>query len=785
MGYIQNIPNSLTNNGGFIGASIDLDRPAEVILIKKVKIDYEQSIEDANKSFQSEYSEFFNKGIPEPNIAETLGNTLIRNNNEKAIRIEVLTKAVPITQSKKYNKLGESIVGYGFQRTGVFLSNNGYKEDTESSADYEIIVNTKYRYIYILPAIDITRENYIITSRNNSALGISDITDITVTIGTSSFSTANLSVKNNLNKYEFITDSLKKGKTIFSADDIVVVRLPGIDYQMTDKDLHEGLETSFVGFVNDIRLIDKPAGHVVNINCEGMTKRLRFTRVLTNQALNPGDAQAAIMPISAFSFPFHDKTADASYLVKNMMVYSMTDINENIELKPKINEFNLEYEKYNSYDDNEYKNNSQANAEIVANLRKKIEELKEKKREEYFKDVQNEKDTRIYNNEKTLAPIKNGFKIPICMVTGTTQKAYKLLFAKWQMWIAEWQQANKLIQDIANTVNFMFYDSENGIIKFEQVNISLEHLKRKIPFKINENDTAQEKENKKNEAIKMKNAFWIKDMWIKEREILDGTSEIVNIITVTGQAVAEGHPNWEEYGARAVIKNNKLIKKHGPIMGPLISILDLRSPQACFAYGKSLLDRINKKAASNANIRLVGNANIKAGYYCFIEDKNALFYIERVVHNYGVGGSYETEIELSYRREPILRVDNENCPNILSSVEKTKDSTINFMKIKEKLDKEGEMTFDNVLGNSLEELLKKTKDSLKNLGYIESEIKNVYTTESLKYHYFNGFIWEHTIETDFSQFAKYIFDTNTYIKQIEQDVSNIVSRFVPLVPRTN
>lgn len=778
MGLIENPGNSLSKDQGFVGASIDLDRPADVTLIKKVIIAYNDTVLNARGNFEEEYKEFFpqSKNQNLLQITETLKNTLIRNNNEKAIKLEVLTKAIPIAETLRYKLIGESINGQDFVRTGVYLGSDGALISSSLEANFELIVNTKYLHIYVLPAIDITRENFIVTSSNNKTLGLADIVDLSVSIGVSTFSTASFSLKNDLNKYEFVTNPLKKGRTIFSADDIIVVRLPSIDYQMTNKNLYEGLETSFVGFVNDIRVTDRPTSHTININCEGMTKRLRFSRAITKQALGVDDAQASMMPLSAFSFPFSADVNSASQLVKHLIVNSsLTQINEDTDLKQKVSLFEQFFRKYNSYEDEKFFLSRGAEGyKVLANMREDIQRIKDNKKYRYFldsKDLDNSNDAKIYNNETSLYPINSGFKIPVCSISGTSQKAYKLIFAQWEMWVAEWTQVNKLIQEMADTINFVFFDSENGMIKFEQINVSLEHLKKKQILNLKKSDSDTIKANKNIDAMKMKNAFFIKEMWIKDRTILDGTSEIVNIITILGAAIQEGIADWNKYGSRATIKNNKLIKKHGPIMGPTISVLNLINSKSCLAYGKALLDRMNKKSASNANLRLVGNASIKAGFYCYIEEKNSLFYIEKVNHSYSVGGNYDTELELSYRREPILKVDNDAVPELLKANEKTNDNTINFEKIKQKLNSDfnDSLPFNSKIRR---DLLTKVKKASFDMGYEDSEISSCYTEENLESHYFNGFIWEHTIETDFSKYTNYIFNENTILKNIEIDFSD-------------
>lgn len=778
MSIIKGTQNSLSKDSGFVSASIDLDRPAEICLVKKVNIPVGKTVLEAREIFKAEYKEFLDSENSNflQDFKETLGSKLLRNNNKKAIRLEFLTKVVLKEDSLNYDFLSAPKLGTEFRKTGVYLDINGFSVLNKSEAVYEVVVNSKYLNIYIVPAIDITRENYILTSKNNSQNGLADITDISVEIGVYSFSTANFSLKNDLEKYEFVTDPLKKGKSVFSADDIVVIRLPGIDYGMVNKDLLQGLETSFVGYVNDIRRLSKPASNTINITCEGMTKRLRFSRAITKQALNSDDAQAVMMPISAFSYPFSADVANASELVKNLVISSVTDINETKLLKELINEFNIEFEKYNSYEDKEkLTNRGTENSKKIKELRDKIDNIKKSLLSSYYTSVadsNNESDIEVYTNNSKILPILGGYKLPICLVFGTSQKAYKLIFGQWEMWLAEWSQVNKLIQEMADTVNFAFYDSENGIIKFEQLNVSIEHLKKSVKSKISSYDSALTTYNKKNDSIRRRSAFWIKDIWIKDKSVLDGTSEIQNIITVVGSAVMEGQPDWNKFGARATIKNNRLIKKHGPIMGNPQTVLNLRTSQACFCYGKALLDRMNRKASSNAVVRLVGNANLKVGSYCYLESENSLYYIEKISHSLSIGGSYDTQIELSYKREPVLRIDEDTAPWVLSRSEKSDNKTLNFIKIKDKLNAEN--GFNNIFNNSERKryLIIQIKKKMLDLGYTEKEIESVYTVDSLKFLYFNGFIWEHTIETDFSSYAERVYEQMSKEAKIAQEAGN-------------
>jgi hypothetical protein len=183
---------------------------------------------------------------------------------------------------------------------------------------------------------------------------------------------------------------------------------------------------------------------------------------------------------------------------------------------------------------------------------------------------------------------------------------------------------------------------------------------------------------------------------------------------------------------------------------------------------------MNRKALSTANVTTIGKSEIKIGKYCYLESENALFYIEQITHAYSVGDKYTTSLTLSYRRNPVLKLTTNNSGFLASTT--TDNDEFNHQVVKTFLD-----AIDYTESNSWYKIspsacfktLNSIKKNMKNLGYQESFVNSMYNTNNLQDFYFNGYIWEPTIETDFSKMTSTNIIKTEKLKKIEMNIKKI------------
>lgn len=107
---------------------------------------------------------------------------------------------------------------------------------------------------------------------------------------------------------------------------------------------------------------------------------------------------------------------------------------------------------------------------------------------------------------------------------------------------------------------------------------------------------------------------------------------------------------WRMYG----------FKTAQPVPAPFLSNPDTQ----CAPYAVFLLNKARKEIFQG-EITIVGNEFIQPGEVYYIEDRDLLFYADKVSHSYSYGGSFTTQISLKYGHNP-----GEYIPTILDIVGK-------------------------------------------------------------------------------------------------------------------
>lgn len=441
----------------------------------------------------------------------------------------------------------------------------------------------------------------------------SDVSGISISSQVNGTSTATIELRNPLLKYTFKEHPVKRGRYLLESNDEIIIRLPGLD----DK-----LYTTFQGYINTVTPINTGEEHKIILECEDLTKRLRESRTNIRPSLNQGEAE---VNASANTIPYaNDKP---HYVITKALVraysnfYSVSGFDEELEkAESSGNALAVQdlYDKYTNYFIQEYPEGEIPPQYIYV----------------YKTSLANHTATAQYLGI-TLEEFQKMDLIGV--VSGTQQKAYQVSFMKsnWDFWISEWKPVLQICKEIANSIEFEFFCNPEGVIYFRPLNILL-------PAEVNDQANLT--------TPRVKKEYWLQDINIIEKSLHDTDDGILTI------GIVQGNPVWGDLGPfdwlRSTYKDRVLGRKYGPRVSQIISRIDLKDPESCRIYARAWLSRNNRKSRAG-NVTMIGDARIRVGNPCYLEQENVIYYIDRVSHSFVAGQSYKMTLSLTYGRYPL------------------------------------------------------------------------------------------------------------------------------------
>lgn len=636
-----------------------------------------------------------------------------------------------------------------------------------------VFINDNYISILKCPLLDYTKLAYVFQTTLNYNLGISDCISFNCQLNVHQPSNCSISLNNFNHKYNFTyeDDLINHNdiyKSVFDTDDIVILRTT----KRADKKYKEQkfidiysngvddyFKTVFTGFINNVNesINWQSRSQTININCQGPSKRISYSRLITGQATTDKDQSTAIIPISCYSIPQAQGpdgkfTIDNESIIKNVIVRTLTSV-DNI---PACHSARYNFESnFNKLYNNE--NNNNEIGKNIQNYRKKYNEAIEKNFENFcFKDETNGF-IEIYKNIFK----KNNREdfLPIFRIVGTNQPGCQYAFNSFQqMFVANYETVYQFIKKIAENLEFNFYDDQYGVIHFELMDTDLFHL-------YDENDP---------------NNFTQVISFSKEQN----TDSINNIMPIYGNFEWAGLGEGQSLGLGAVVRDPYLIKKYGERPMSPRNIVGITEKKACERYGKNLMEKMNRKINSYS-LSLIGDPSIKLGKYGYLKDFKKLFYVESLKHQYTAGSSLVTTLNGSYERLILLdvidaidnpfKVFNISEPDFKHLDDKEKRYA-KFLYIKNKLnqslqnlsiiDYKFALTFIFIganLGNLRDKLIAELKRNFgyKNATKAEDErLIKLYSNKNLPFLYFDGYFWMHNFESN-------LYEQASSIQQLE------------------
>lgn len=706
---------------------IALDREFDVFVIKQLRAlpqDYDTEL----KNFQSYYSEFIS----------TIKGKLDFIFKRKDVILQPIIDTRP---SPGTFPIRTSAIGPGFT-------------PALDAAPVQLYINASYIDIVALGIIDLSRPAWAVRVRSSAIDGIEDVLNVSTRLSVSSAGSASVTIKNDLNKYCFQKNTLLVGKTIFEADDIIVIRLP---------DKNNVLRVCFTGFINKVTRNKAPNQNTINLDCEDVTKRLRYSRVAIRKALIDRDPEAQYIPLSAFVFPWVQGDGGGAEavekVVSNVGAFSFSTINSIPSISSSINQYNVLYKQKNFFSTQTQNlagaiNSGNVGIERgdaidteIANLRKKIEDDRSNNITQYIDTSGSTgmkvQGTQIFKNTKALvtAQASNFVKKPIMVIEGTAQPAYDVAFRNgFDLWISEWKEVQKLFQEFANIVNFEFFATEEGVVRFRPVNVSLQQLVN--PANINA----------------------IADTDIYQENTYEDNTDIANVAVVTGNWKIRLGTNLDALGIFGYIKDNRLIKKYGEKMLNIQPVIGLITNASLNVWASSVLNRINRKAFSGGSLEVIGDSRYRVGNYIYLKSSNMLFYVDSIEHSIAPGSRYTCRMNLTYRRMPVLDLAGLIAGSVVTGagvfVVASNDENRNVMQRKLDRDILKNEIFTVLSAGQLNLAYNSILSTMKVNGYSPDEIAHIYNPQklftkealspSLSPFYYGGYIWEYGVDIDFA-----------------------------------
>lgn len=601
------------------------------------------------------------------------GVTASLSTQEKTIRLTPLISFDYISKSYTPYKIEEAI------DRPQFNNEYGHKPD----------------YLYFLtnliqlrncPLLDLDKPAYVFQMDGQSQGGLANVLSFSANFSINGQSTAELVLNNKDFKYNFkyFNDKEKYPlhlKSYFDTNDIIIIRyqkkntikdnlLNSFKQTQVDywKDPYINSEddpftTVFTGYINDVNnaFSFTNGQQTVTLSCTGPSKKLTWTRFLSNKAAASKDALSALLPLSAYVNPQtqNDKgetSINNDDVVTNVIVRTYSGVTNIPKVKQAYNIFVEEFDK----------NINQKTAKEIQDLKDLMKDEKDtKKIEDYNKQIKQQEtdiaqkiqDARYTYDQTIRDNMKNfvvrttvkkyvkgkekeitkqiGIKkstfikstefgnIPyIFVIEGTDQPAYQWTFNNWSsMFKSDFSTVYQFIKGLADYLQFNFYDDPYGTIHFSVPDMSLLHLQNgKHPNNLNQIINFSENQS---------------------------TENIANVQYCEAQYTY----NLPLDMINTVAKDYRSIKQYGEKMMQPFSMIGLTDPAALRYAAKMRMAKYNRKALSSIRVTLNGEPNLELDKYAYIQSLRKLFYIESYSHSYNAGGDFTTSLNGTYTRD--------------------------------------------------------------------------------------------------------------------------------------
>ena len=647
------------------------------------------------------------------------------------------------------------------------------------------------------PLIDFSKLAYVFQIDGQSAGGLANVISFTTNFSVNGQSSAELVINNKDFKYNFkyFNDPElynKHLKCYFDTNDIIIIRYQkknivqdsllesfkkrNINYWKDPyiNSENDSFTTVFTGYINDINssFSFNNGQQTLTLSCTGPSKKLTWTRVVTNQAAASKDASSAILPLSAFQNPQTrgdngQTTINNNNVIKNLVCRVFSGVLNIVGIKNAYNVFEKYFDIYNNpLTDEELrnlkneinklekiKNRSIKQTKQLENKRKqysdRISEIREiinsaKNAYNYGIDKYKDKFVKQDDEDGTIKIQKNTFieNLPyIFEIQGTNQPAYKYEFNSFaNLFQSDFSTAYQFIKGIADNLQFNFYDDPWGTIHFSVPTMSLSHLHNSNnPNRLNQIVSFSESQNTEN----------IANIQFASAQYIFGSVDLSPINTI--------------------IKDYLSVKKYGEKMMQPFQMPGLINPEAIKYAAKMRMAKYNRKALSNIRVSMNGEPSLLLDRYAYIQSLRKLFYVESYSHSYNAGGDFTTSLNGTFTRDILAYADGSsinttNFNEVLTekqkdnlNIKKSQNITLNMMlsnatSSKMIADILSQIDFislnDEAFKNKIYNIYVQNWNYPENNYDLKEEIGAMYSKDNIKECYLDNFFWALPFDVD-------------------------------------
>lgn len=634
------------------------------------------------------------------------------------------------------------------------------------------------------PLLDFSKYAYVFQINGQTKSGLSNVVSFNTNFSVNGQSSCEIIINNKDFKYNFkyFNDPNKYTlhlRPFFDTNDIIIVR-----YQKKNTDAkqltgsfvkqkiekfddpyigaeNDPLTTIFTGYINDVNnsFSFNNGQQTMSIVCTGPSKKLTWTRLLSNNAVASKDSGSALLPISAFTNPqtLDDNnkiTLENRDVIKNVITRTMSGVLNIPAVQKAYQDFqnafdinaNLITDKEKKYLEDALKKANETNNKELADkynteineYRSKLNNIIVKSKEEYNNTIMQHMNEFVLEEKGIICIKKHTFlngnkwfsKTPcVFKIDGTTQPAYQYAFNNFQsIFQSDFSTVYQFIKGIADNLQFNFYDDPYGTIHFSVPDMTLLHLEKgNHPNNITQLISFSETQN---------------------------TENIANVQYGQAQTVYAIDMNM----INTVTKDYQSIAKYGEKMMQPFSMVGITSQTAIRYASKMRMHKYNRKALSNIRITIQGEPQIQFDKYAYIKELRKLFYIESYSHSYNAGGDFSTSVNGTYTREILanaecensfMHIEEENIENIAdkekkfykSSFERQLEQTTTLEDVQEVLNLIKFNSKDKNLNDEIYAIYVRNWAYPQDNETLKMEIGAMYTEDKLRQCYLDGFFW--------------------------------------------
>jgi len=538
-----------------------------------------------------------------------------------------------------------------------------------------------YRHYQISESAEFTPGTQYTADNLSPGKSNSDIVRVSATINTEGRGSCEIKLNSREDKYIFRNNPLKNGQTVFESNDLVFVNM---------SDLRERMNRVFTGFISSVkteRTLGDSLRTEITITCEDVLKKLTQTRVNIKPSLNVAESQSQERLWLANRLS--NRPPHEILMLILSRAYSDPYTAEGFEAR---------------LTDARKRKTPEASAKAVEKLIDEYIPVSTATADGKFEAVKTTPFITVLGSGITVKPVHDvltkrdtgkGFALPkrifgfrrvatrgskktsadvnlilqringngrknflnrvdpddlAWVVEGTTQPAYQMTYVKEiGLFASEWKSGLAVCNEVAKNINWEFFADETGIVRFRPINVTLPHdFRPNEPFR-----TTSEIGGSFQDDGRVGSEYWLDPKYIQYESHKKSDIGIFTIAYCYGdRQIAEHFPGTIKGAAVDVQRFLRL----GERVAPVITRYNVLEDGACAWYARAHLSRLNANERTGM-ITYIGDSRLQAGNPVYIPHETRVYYIASVTHNFEVGMSYMTTLNLKYGREPLGTAD--------------------------------------------------------------------------------------------------------------------------------